>query len=108
MIQRLAILSLLCYAAVKGEPTADTDLKHNHSDEYFDQLKSKEFNNRVKSGNGPLIVHLIPHSHDDVGWLKTVDQYYSGTDYNTQRASVELTITNVINELLKDPKKRFS
>jgi len=23
-------------------------------------------------------VHLIHHSHDDVGWLKTVDQYYWG------------------------------
>lgn len=23
-------------------------------------------------------VHLIHHSHDDVGWLKTVDQYYYG------------------------------
>lgn len=23
-------------------------------------------------------VHLIPHSHDDVGWLQTVDQYYYG------------------------------
>ena len=23
-----------------------------------------------------LNVHLIAHSHDDVGWLKTVDQYY--------------------------------
>jgi hypothetical protein len=51
---------------------------------------------------------LIPHSHDDVGWLKTVDEYYSGTDYDIQRANVEMIITNVINELLKDPKKRFS
>ena len=29
---------------------------------------------------GLLNVHLVPHSHDDVGWLKTVDQYFVGSN----------------------------
>jgi len=33
---------------------------------------------------GKLNVHLVAHSHDDVGWLKTVDQYYVGSNHSIQ------------------------
>jgi len=53
-------------------------------------------------------VHVIPHSHDDVGWLKTVDQYFDGSAKDTQWTNVEIELTTVINALLDDPKRKFS
>ncbi|XP_037957645.1 lysosomal alpha-mannosidase isoform X2 [Teleopsis dalmanni] len=52
-------------------------------------------------------VHLVPHSHDDVGWLKTVDQYYYGSRNSIQRAGVEQILDSVIQELLKNSNRRF-
>ncbi|CAH2237736.1 jg13481 [Pararge aegeria aegeria] len=55
---------------------------------------------------GLLNVHIVPHTHDDVGWLKTVDQYYYGSRNNIQKAGVQYILDSVVQELWQDPKRR--
>ena len=47
---------------------------HEHSQEWLDKLEAN-----FAAKNEHLYVHMIPHSHDDVGWLKTVDEYFTGS-----------------------------
>uniref|UniRef100_A0A672K588 Alpha-mannosidase n=1 Tax=Sinocyclocheilus grahami TaxID=75366 RepID=A0A672K588_SINGR len=58
-----------------------------------------------------LNVHLVPHTHDDVGWLKTVDQYYHGGEAlfmsDLKHAGVQYILDSVIDQLQKDPARRF-
>ncbi|XP_049857125.1 lysosomal alpha-mannosidase-like isoform X1 [Schistocerca gregaria] len=56
---------------------------------------------------GYLNVHLVAHTHDDVGWLKTVDQYYYGSRSMTQKAGVQYILDSVIQALARDPSKKF-
>eukprot|EP00118_Oscarella_pearsei_P014340 m.122439 g.122439 ORF g.122439 m.122439 type:complete len:993 (+) comp37781_c0_seq1:117-3095(+) len=46
-----------------------------------------------------LNVHVVPHTHDDTGWQVTVDQYYY--------QEVQYIIDTVVEELQKDPSRRF-
>ncbi|CAA2983802.1 alpha-mannosidase [Olea europaea subsp. europaea] len=57
--------------------------------------------------DGKLNVHLVPHSHDDVGWLKTVDQYYIGSNNRIQGACVENVLDSVVMSLRRDPNRKF-
>eukprot|EP01088_Endostelium_zonatum_P015287 TRINITY_DN367_c0_g1_i1.p1 TRINITY_DN367_c0_g1~~TRINITY_DN367_c0_g1_i1.p1 ORF type:complete len:994 (-),score=215.51 TRINITY_DN367_c0_g1_i1:47-2986(-) len=59
------------------------------------------------NGAPPLNIHIIAHTHDDVGWLKTVDQYYYGANNTIQRAGVQYILDTVVSELQKNPARRF-
>lgn len=51
---------------------------------------------------------MISHSHDDVGWLKTVDEYFTGSRQDIAVASVDSIISTVVEELIADPRKKFT
>ncbi|KAM1068284.1 hypothetical protein ACFX2A_000265 [Malus domestica] len=52
-------------------------------------------------------VHLVPHSQDDVGWLKTVDQYFVGANNSIRGACVQNVLDFVISALLKEKNRKF-
>ena len=95
----LAALGLI--SNVTANKTLDTKVPQAKSTENQSGAKTRKRDQK-------LTVHLALHTHDDVGWLKTVDEYYSGVNNNIQRVEVQLILDEVIPELLADPKKRFS
>jgi hypothetical protein len=60
------------------------------------------------SSSKVLNVHVVPHTHDDVGWLKTVDQYYFGLNESIQQASVHEILDSVIAALTENPLRTFT
>ncbi|KAK6112469.1 Glycosyl hydrolases 38 C-terminal domain family protein [Brugia pahangi] len=55
-----------------------------------------------------LNIHLICHTHDDPGWIKTIDQYYYGSQKEKTAVGVRYILSTVMDELEKDKSKRFS
>jgi len=49
--------------------------------------------------DGPLEIFVLPHSHDDVGWIETVFGYFNG--------SVTHILSSVTQALAADPRRRF-
>ncbi|CAF1424428.1 unnamed protein product [Rotaria magnacalcarata] len=54
-----------------------------------------------------LNVHIVAHTHDDVGWLKTVDQYYYGSRSEIVNRGVQYILDSVVSALLDNPDRRY-
>jgi len=65
-------------------------------------LKVESTNNKNQK---EIKVHVVPHTHDDVGWLWTYLEYYHGT--NGSLYSVEKIINNFIHSLNQNDKRTF-
>ena len=66
-------------------------------------------------------VHLVAHTHDDVGWLKTIDQYYYGCEFvldffrsivlvarrEIVRRGVQYILDSVVQGLVDNPDRRY-
>jgi lysosomal alpha-mannosidase len=51
---------------------------------------------------------MVAHSHQDAGWMKTADEYYIGQNNGIIHCAVRTIYDGVLDELQKDPKRKFT
>ncbi|GBG61654.1 hypothetical protein CBR_g23169 [Chara braunii] len=66
-----------------------------------------EYNTTSHPVQHQINAHLVCHTHDDVGWLKTVDQYYVGSNNSIQVAAVQYILDSVLKSLLQNCDRKF-
>eukprot|EP00347_Sterkiella_histriomuscorum_P019535 403341261 len=55
---------------------------------------------RMPLNENPYTIHIISHSHQDAGWIQTIDEYFN--------SDVSKIYTNVMNALIMDETKTFT
>jgi len=89
-IMRLCALSMAVMAILAVTPLPSSVLSARHPPAPIPRLPMSEWESKFRVGaTTPLIVHLVPHSHDDVGYEKTWTQYYIGSN-NTIRVGLTM------------------
>jgi alpha-mannosidase len=58
-----------------------------------------EYNTKAGPVEGKMHVYLVPRMHDNVGWPKTIDQYFVGSNRSLQVAAIEYIIQSSVMNL---------
>lgn len=82
--------------------TQEVKIENINSISDFKNLKVDSTNEKNEK---EIKVHVVPHTHDDVGWLWTYLEYYHGT--NGSLYSVEKIINNFLTSLQQNDKRTF-
>lgn len=67
-------------------------------------IASAATSSSTQDDDGMIHLHIIPHTHNDAGWLYTVDSYFKG---DNPRGCVECILNSVTDALQVNPDRRF-
>ncbi len=59
------------------------------------------------SASQVITVHLVPHSHEDAGYEKTIDEYFYGTNQSIRASGVQYRMDTIVPTLEVDTGRRF-
>ena len=74
--KKIALLSsaiIVLLGITHAALTSDKNVENHRYD-----ARDRNHSHSYPQPNSFTTVHLIPHTHDDVGWLKTPDEYFVG------------------------------
>lgn len=109
------VLLLVCASSVhaagfikaRSKPTVPAEFGRPAHFPSADAIAASPELQALYAGDAKITVHVVPHTHDDVGWLKTVDQYFLGANNSIQHAAVHHILDTVVEELQKNPARKF-
>ena len=108
-MQMVSLCLMLMIFGVISNLNKDNNIHHGHDQQYFDKI-SEQARSQIKQESNAKVtyVHIVPHTHDDVGWLKTLDEYFWGLHDDVHQASVQILLDSAIEELTLNPDRKFT